>query len=369
MSSTDLPRDIIRGNEARRPFRGTPDCRRLSHGLWKGTMTAPPMTLTEHGGWLPAGKRAAMCLSIDDVHPSSSRDGLDAGGDLAGGALGRLERLLERNPRVRVTLFVTPDWRLRRLVPTRKRLTRIPILRERIHWTRLTPKGFFRVDRYPEFVSYLNALPRTECALHGLHHAHPGPRMAVEFQEQSRRRCRAMIEEARRIFAAAGLRHVQGFAAPAWNAPPALCQALNDADFLFVASARDLDTPVSAQARTAGSGLRGASLIHPTSIGCSSGAKPHNRTSTAPGVVHVTTNFQATSTIGRARAIIECGGVLSIKAHIFKTGGGITMLDGLDEAYCDRLERLWRELEDRYGDALWWTSLAEVAGRCRATQG
>ena len=27
-----------------------------------------------------------------------------------------------------------------------------------------------------------------------------------------------------------------------------------------------------------------------------------------------------------------------------------------------------RELDRRYGDALWWTSLAEVAGRCRATQ-
>ena len=31
-----------------------------------------------------------------------------------------------------------------------------------------------------------------------------------------------------------------------------------------------------------------------------------------------------------------------------------------------RPERL-AELERRYGDALWWTSLAEIAGRCRAT--
>ena len=323
------------------------------------------MRLIERNGWLPAGKHAAVCFSIDDVHPSGSRDGLDAGGDLARGALGRLERLLERNPRLRATLFVTPDWRLRRLVPTRKRLARIPILRERIHWTRLTPKGFFRVDRYPEFVSYLNALPRTECAVHGLHHAHVGPRMAVEFQEQSRGRCRAMIEEARRIFAAAGLRHVQGFAAPAWNTPPALCEALAEADFLFVTSARDLETPVSAAARTAGSGLRGASLIYPALIRCASNGdagQPHSA-----ALVHVTTNFQATSTIDRACAIIDCGGVLSVKAHIFKNGGGITMIDGLDEAYCESLERLWRELDARYGDTLWWTSLAEVAGRCRAT--
>lgn len=332
-------------------------------------MTEPTLTLTEHNGWLPAGKRAAVCFNIDDIHPASSRDEFDAGGDLDRGALGRVARLLERNPCLRVTLFVTPDWRLQRLVPTRSWLTRIPLLRDRIYWARPTRRGHFRVDRYPQFVSYLNALPRTECAVHGLHHAHVGPRLAVEFQEQSRQRCRAMIEEARRIFAAAGLRYVQGFAPPAWNTPPALCEALGDADFLFVTSARDLDTPVSGEARTAGSGLRGVSLIHPTSIRCLAGAASGSRTTGAPGVVHFTTNFQATSSIERARAIIESGGLLFIKAHIFKTGGGITMLDGLDEQYCSYLERLWRKLDDRYGDTLWWTSLAEVAGRCRATQG
>ena len=332
-------------------------------------MTAPAMTLIEHERWLPPGKRAAVCFSIDDLHPASSRDDFDAGGDLGRGALGRLERLLQRNLSARVTLFVTPDWRLRRLVPTGRWLTRIPLLRERIHWVPLTPKGHFRIDRYPAFVSYLNALPRAECAVHGLNHVHVGPRFAVEFQEQSRSRCRAMLEEARRIFAAAGLRHVPGFATPAWNAPPALCQALSDEGFHFVTSARDLDTPVTGEARTAGSGLRGASLIQPTLIRCEPDRSAPAATASSPGVVHLTTNFQATSTIERARAIIECGGVLSIKAHIFKTGGGITMLDGLDEAYCDYLGRLWRELEDRYGDALWWTTLAEVADRCRATPG
>jgi hypothetical protein len=327
------------------------------------------MTLTEHHTWLPAHKRAAVCFSVDDIHPATSQDEFDAGGDLGRGALGRLERLIERNPRLWVTLFVTPDWRLRRLVPTRKWLSRIPLLRERIHWAPLTPKGRFRLDRHPAFVAYLNALPRAECGVHGLHHAHVGPRMAVEFQAQSRSECRAMLEEARRIFAVAGLKHVQGFAAPAWNAPPPLCQALCDADFRFITSARDLETPVTARARTAGSGLRGASLIQPTLICFAPDETPTPTAASPAALVHITTNFQATSTIERALAIIECGGLLSIKAHIFKTGGGITMLDGLDEAYCDYLERIWRELDSRYGDALWWTTLGEVADRCRATVG
>lgn len=315
------------------------------------------MMFADCHGWLPRGKKAAVCFSVDDVHPAGSADAFDAGGDLGAGALGRVERLLARNPRLRITLFVTPDWRRVDLVRTRRWLTRVPLLRARIHWAPLAPRGRFRIDRFPDFVAYLNALPRTDCAVHGLHHAHPGPHLAMEFQHQSRRKCRAMVQQARRVFRSAGLRHVAGFAAPAWNVPPALCAALSDADFRFLASARDLDTPVSGRARTGGSGLRGASLISPTWIASATAVRP---------LLHFTTNFQATSAIERAHAIIEAGGLLFIKAHIFKTGGGITMLDGLDDDYCGYLERLWCELDRRHGEALWWTSPDEVTRRCRA---
>lgn len=318
--------------------------------------------LTECRGWLPSGKKAAVCVSIDDVHPARSTDAFDAGGDLGGGALGRVQRLLELHPQLRITMFVTPDWRRIDLVPTRKWFTRIPLVRERIHWAPLAPRGRFRIDRFPDFVAYLNALPRTDCAIHGLHHAHPGPRLAMEFQGQSRRRCRALVQEARGIFVAAGLKHVPGFAAPAWNTPPALCAALTDEDFRFVASARDLDTPVRAGARTAGHGLHGASLIQPTWV---AGVPARGPAAATRGLVHFSTNFQATSTLERAHAIIEAGGLLFIKAHVFKSGGGITMLDGLDDDYCASLDRLWRELDHRYGEALWWTSLDEVTNRCR----
>jgi predicted deacetylase len=325
------------------------------------------MSLMECQGWLPSGKRAAVCFNVDDIHPATSRDEFDAGGDLGSGALGNVERLLDRHPQLRVTLFVTPDWRLRSLVPTRGWLTRVPLLRERIHWAPLTPRSHFRVDRFPAFVAYLNALPRTECALHGLNHAHPGPRMAAEFQQQSRQECAALLQQARQIFAVAGLRHVPGFAAPAWSTPPALCEALADADFHYLTSARDLDTPISSGARTAGSGLRGAPLLQPVWIRCASGDDVTHAESGPARLVHIATNFQATSSIERAHAIIEAGGLLSIKAHIFKSGGGMTMLDGLDADYCEYLGRLWSELERSYGDALWWTSLAEIATRCRAT--
>ena len=311
------------------------------------------MRLADCRGWLPEGKKAAVCFCIDDIHPAGSADTFDAGGDLGRGALGRVERLLERHPQLKITLFVTPDWRRLALVPTRKWLTRVPLLREHIHWAPLAPRGRYRIDRFPDFVAYLNALPRTHCAVHGLHHAHRGPRLAVEFQEQSHGRCRALVQQARQLFRAAGLRHVPGFAAPAWHTPPALCGALADTGFRFFTSARDLETPVHGEARTAVSGIRGASLIQPSwLLDC--------------GLVHFTTNFQATSAVERAHAIVEAGGLLFIKAHIFKSGGGITMRDGLDDEYCAYLDRLWRDLDRRYGVSLWWTCLQEVSERCRA---
>lgn len=315
--------------------------------------------------WLPAGKRGAVCFGVDDVHPATSHDEYEAGGDLAEGALGRLERLLERQPRLRVTLFVTPDWRLQHLAPTRKWLTRIPGVRDRVHWAPIRRKGHFRVDRFPAFVAYLNGMHRTEVAVHGLTHSHPGARMAVEFQEQDRHECSELLQAATGIFDAAGLRYVSGFQAPAWNAPRALCEALSDSGFRFLCSARDLRTPVSLGARTAMHGVMGASLVMPTwivlpSTDATMSGHPGDR-----ALLHITTNFQATSTLERAFEIIDAGGLVSIKAHIFKSGGGITMADGFDDEYGDYLDRVCRELERRYGECLWWTSLAEVADRCQ----
>jgi predicted deacetylase len=310
--------------------------------------------------WLPAGKQGAVCFSVDDVHPATSSDEYEAGGDLEHGALGRLERLLDRHRQLRATLFVTPDWRLQHLVPTRRWLTRIPGIRERTHWAPIRPPGHFRIDRFPGFVAYLNGMRHIEVAVHGLTHTHPGEHMAVEFQQQNRGECRNLLRTATAIFDAGGLKHVPGFQAPAWNAPPALCEALSDEGFRFLCSARDVRTAVGPEARTMMSGLAGAALIVPTWIMTSD-------TDREAGLVHITTNFQATSTLERALEIIDAGGLLSIKAHIFKSGGGITLADGLDEAYINYLDLLFRELERRYGERLWWTSHSEIADRCRTT--
>jgi hypothetical protein len=247
-----------------------------------------------------------------------------------------------------VTLFTTPDWRELSPFPTRRIAARVPLLRERMFLARTLAPGTMRLDRHPEFVAYLKRLPRTEIALHGLHHVHRGLRIPVEFQGQSADECESMLGEAIAIFGAAGLRRPRGITPPGWDVPPALAAALVKLRLAYVASARDIVTPVSAAASTNMSGIRGVSLIRPDLI---EGSK----------LVHITTNFQATSPVDRAFDIIELGGLLAIKAHIVKTAYGYVASDGLDQLYRNYLDVLFTQLGQRYGGGLWWTTMSEVA--------
>ena len=303
--------------------------------------------------WLPRGKQAAVCFSIDDVHPGTSKDAYEAGGDLGDGALGRVVQLLQACPQLNTTLFVTPNWRPLGLVQRRTWLTRIPWVRDRVYWTTLQPRNKMRVDRHSDFVTYLNAMPRTDVAMHGLTHLHRGPNFAVEFQQQSRAACTASLQHGLRIFESAGLRFVPGFQPPAWNLPDSLVDALAASSFRFVSSSRDLKTAITPDARCNMSGLQGTSLIFPEWL-------------RKDALLHIPTNFQASSEMQRAFDIADAGGLIAIKAHIFKSGGGHTMIDGLDERYCAYLAELVAALTERYGDALWWTTMREITERAFA---
>lgn len=302
--------------------------------------------------WLPAGKRAGVCFTIDDVHPGRSNEHYDGGGDLGKGALGHVHDLLERHPQLHVTLFTTADWR--EISPTPSRvLSKIPIVRERMYLARVLPVGSRRLDRHPEFLAYLRSLPRTEIGLHGLHHIHPGPLLHVEFQDEPDHVHRSKLVRMLEIFDASKLSYVRGMCPPGWNAPDSLLTAMDELDFDFVASARDIKTDVAPHAKTNMSGIRGASLIYPSAID-------------ATQLVHFTTNFQATSKWERAKAIIDAGGLLAIKAHIIKDALGYIALDGVDGVYMNFLDLFFEQLKREYGDSLWWTTMGEVARHLRA---
>ena len=302
--------------------------------------------------WLPPGKKAALCFTIDDIHPGRASDGYDGGGDLGKGALGLVQRLLERHPLLHVTLFTTPDWRETTPHPTSP-ARHVPWLRDRLYLAPLHPPGTMRLSRHPGFVEYLKQLPRTEIGLHGLHHIHRGPTVLVEFQQQSADECERVLRESMTLFEEAGLPFIKGMTPPGWNAPPGLVEAMARLSFDYLASARDIRTAITPGARTDMSGLKGVSLLGPEWI--------------ADGrLLHLPANFQATSPPERAEQLIDLGGLVSIKAHIIKSAHGHVALDGVDALYMNYLDVLLTRLENKYGDALWWTSMGELSNSARA---
>lgn len=290
--------------------------------------------------WLPRGKRAAVCLSVDDVHPAP----------VASEALGHVQWLQQRHPQLRATLFTTPDWRTIEPYPTRRWLARLPWLRDHVFTVPVHPPGTFRLDRHEGFCAFLRHWPGAEVALHGLHHVRRGRRPVLEFAGLSTAACRATIDAAVRIFDRAGLPVVRGMAPPGWHATPQLLDAMREVGLTFVASARDLDTPPRPGAVASGSGLTGVALLDPQLV---------------RGLVHISTNFQATSPVERAIAIGECGGLISIKAHLLARSGTYHALDGLTPTYREHLDRVLCTIEDRFGDVIWWTSMAEIAESVR----
>jgi hypothetical protein len=298
--------------------------------------------------WLPQGKRAAICFSIDDVHPGMESNGRKAGAAFNRDSLGHLRWLLDRHTQLRVTLFTTADWREISPLPTRHLLARIPLLRERFFLTEILPVGTMRLGNHPEFVQFLKQLPRVEIGLHGLHHVQRGMRIPVEFQKQGAAQCRRMLREMIAIFEESGLEYARSMNPPGWEMTESLASAMIEVGIKSVSSARDIRTPISPAAKTNMSGLKGVSLIYPERI-CEG------------QLLHVTSNFQATSTVDRALEIIENGGLLAIKAHAIKNTLGHTALDGLDELYRNYLDLLFTRLENLYGDSLWWTSMEEIA--------
>lgn len=303
-------------------------------------------------GWLPAGKRCAVLFSIDDVHPATAQHGADAGGDLGQGVLGYLEQLIARHPQLWTSLCTTPDWRSRVPYPTRRVLARLGPLANRLYLAPRWPAGTFALDRHPEFVAYLRSLPRTEVVPHGLHHIRKGQPMPIEFGRASESSCTAALTKIDGIMARAGIAAARGLSPPGWEAPPPLRRAMRHHGLEFVASARDVQSPIAHESVTAMSGMTGQPLIYPGI--------------TDEGLIHIPTNFQATSPIERALAILECGGLLSVKAHAIKRIGTYVALDGLDEDYVATLDNLFEAVRVRFGEAIWWTSMGKIAAQTRA---
>ena len=288
------------------------------------------------------GKKAAICFSIDDIHPQKSSDYYESGGDLEKGVMKHLLFLLKRHPQLKVTLFTTADWREISPYPTRKILASIPFVKDKVYLANRFPKGTMQLDKHPEFVSFLKNISQAEIALHGLYHCHTGKRIPIEFQDETKQQLEEILSEMIRIFVSADLPFVYGMCPPGWDAPENLINAMIQKNIKFLASARDIITPVSVDAKTNMTGLKNVSLIFPELI-CNG------------QMIHFPVNFQATSEFNRAIDIIEAGGFLSIKAHVTPYS-----LDCVNAVYMNYLDMLFSEIERRYADSIVWTSMGEI---------
>ena len=299
--------------------------------------------------YFPTGKTAAVVMSIDDIHPGSSKDPYEAGGDLEHGALGHLMWLQSRHPELKVTLFTTADWRQTAampILPWRK----LPWLRNHLYLAPIHPVGKMSLERHPRFVEFLRGLPNIEIGYHGLHHVHRGPKVGTEFQDEPVPVHLGKLRRMRAIFEQAGLPASPGMTPPSWNATPTLVEAMAAAGLEYLSSSRDIFSPVSADAVCRMSGIADTPLVQACRVG---------------DLVHLPTNFQATCPAERAYQVLESGGVLGIKAHIVKHAYGHVSLDAMDATYANYLDLLFGRLKERFGEALWWTSMGEINARIR----
>ena len=313
--------------------------------------TMPEYPIFPADSYFPSGKRAAICLTIDDVHPGTSNDIYEAGGDRERGALGHMMWLQSRHPQLKVTLFTTADWRQTSAFP-RGLVRHVPYLRDHVFTAPVLRKGTMQLDRHPEFVRFLKNLNNVDIGWHGLYHVHKGLKVGMEFQDEPVEAQLQKFTKIREIFQRADLPYVPGICPPTWTATDTLIEALDRFGNEFVASSRDIFTAVASDAQCNMSGLRGTPLIHACRVG---------------NQVHFATNFQGTSPYERAFEVLEAGGILAIKSHIIKYAFGHISLDALDRVYCNYLDLMFREVKKRFGDTIWWASMAEINRRIRET--
>ncbi|MFH1285259.1 MAG: DUF2334 domain-containing protein [Candidatus Micrarchaeota archaeon] len=270
----------------------------------------------------PKNCKAALNINVDDVHPESASDIADCSGEQDEGVFRFLTLLGDEFPELKMTLFVTPEWRYKKFAGRWRRKLDFVFGSKYELWDETK----FRLDLHPEWCSWLREKTRKgkfEIAVHGLNHYSPRYPYSAEFQGASYEESNAKLEKAEAIFADAKLPFVRGFRTPGWGVSSGLLQALKEREYEFVScypNAREL--------------------------------------SAVEGIVHVPQNWDATHLVAEARNIVKSGGLLSIKAHITKKYGSDRIANGLDEVSYAKIRKL---LQDVYSWDVWFASMKEIA--------
>lgn len=254
-------------------------------------------------------------LSFDDIHPESSKDGNDCGGDRDEGVFNFFFKLWKICPSLKITLFVTPNWidRANDSFPVRK-LKQIFGFK----YTNVWNGEPFLLTRHKDWCRWLNSIKNVEIALHGYSH-HANSRFhSQEFQGMTYSACKRRLERSEGIFKASGLNYVRGFRPPGWGISDGLFRALGELKYDFVS----LD-----------------------SIPCKIDSLSRYKIEKYHGLVNVPQNWDiAHGTIAEALDIVEKHGLLMAKGHICDFYDGERIRNGLNdvtfENLCDLLKAI-----------------------------
>jgi hypothetical protein len=300
-----------------------------------------------------------VVIGIDDVHPESSLDGSDCGGNLDRGALGLLERFLERYRNVKVTLFVTPCHIYLPPALGVERLHKMTGFLLRDVADRVFQRFFIRVhevekydvERHEAFNTYLKKLVdkgQVEIGIHGCFHFHHIPPYASEFKHLDKYEARKRIRIAVYKLGKARIPFCKGFAPPSWGVNKELLMALSEEKFIYIAGSADFVSPITHVASSKEAGLRGAPLIFPSRV--------------FSELVNIPRNWTPhRNDLTRALKIIELGGLLGIHMHVENEYHGVYLGNGITTKNVLKLEKLIDVIESRYEDVVSFSTFSEVA--------
>ncbi len=306
------------------------------------------------------GYKAALALGIDDLHPESSREGVDCGGDLEKGSLGMLEEFLSRYD-MKATLFLTPyhifrpqffglgkAHKMARLLPFSEKIDVI--------FSRLIRRWDSRFNLMKDdnraFIEYLKELiskGMIEVGIHGLFHFSEIPPYAMEFLKlddvEAERRIRLSLD----IIASKSIPFVKGFAPPGWGVNKGLLRALILHKFLYIAGSADFITRPRTSSKSREHGLKGVPLLFPCVIGGKLVNIPRNWT-------------PHRNSLHRALRILELGGLLGIQMHVENSYHDHYLGNGITEGNLKKLGALIDTVENRFGRRnVWFTTFSGIA--------
>ena len=279
-------------------------------------------------------------INLDDVHPESGKHIADCGGDMEKGVFKYIVQLIDEFPKLKFTLFVTPNWIYKpgTAIPIRL-LKRFVGLQNHNTWIGEP----FRLDKHKEWCVWLNNLVKKgniEIAVHGLYHHNTRFPYSAEFRDLPYEECKKRLILAEKIFEEAELIYTKGFRPPGWGLSEGLFEALKELGYSYIS-------------------------LDPIACGISTEELPRHSVSIYKGLINVPQNWDVKrGRITEAIGIIKKYGLLSAKGHIQDRYGRDNIGNGLTEESYENIRNLLLEIE-KEGIRVKFATLEEIANESK----